>query len=71
MTGNTLHYIKAGKVKQIVFARREDAEEMEKYSWDEEKDIPEDRNDHTINSQQYGWIPYRNIIGFETEEQKR
>lgn len=24
---NTLHYIKAGKVKQIVFARREDAEE--------------------------------------------
>ena len=45
--------------------------EMEKYSWDEEKDIPEDRNDHTINSQQYGWIPYRNMIGFETEEQKR
>ena len=27
LTGNTLHYIKAGKVKQIVFARREDAEE--------------------------------------------
>ena len=45
--------------------------EMEKYSWDEEKDVPEDRNDHTINSQQYGWIPYRNMIGFETEEQKR
>ena len=45
--------------------------EMDKYSWDEEKDIPEDRNDHTINSQQYGWIPYRNMIGFETEEQKR
>ena len=45
--------------------------EMEKYSWDEEKDIPEDRNDHTINSQQYGWIPYRNMIGFETEETKR
>ena len=45
--------------------------ELEKYSWDEEKDIPEDRNDHTINSQQYGWIPYRNMIGFETEETKR
>ena len=44
--------------------------EMEKYSWDEDKDIPEDRNDHTINSQQYGWIPYRDLIGFE-EEQKR
>ncbi len=24
---NTLHYIKAGEVKQVVFARREDAEE--------------------------------------------
>ena len=44
--------------------------EMEKYSWDEEKDIPEDKNDHTINSQQYGWIPYRNLIGFE-EDAKR
>ena len=45
--------------------------ELEKYSWDEEKDIPEDRNDHTINSQQYGWIPYRNMIGFETEDINR
>ena len=45
--------------------------ELEKYSWDEEKDIPEDRNDHTINSQQYGWIPYRNMIGFETEDVNR
>ena len=45
--------------------------EMEKYSWNEDKDIPEDKNDHTINSQQYGWIPFRNMIGFEVEEQKR
>lgn len=45
--------------------------ELEKYSWDEEKDIPEDRNDHTINSQQYGWIPYRNMIGFEMEDVNR
>ena len=35
------------------------------------EDIPEDKNDHTINSQQYGWIPFRNMIGFEVEEQKR
>ena len=41
--------------------------ELEKYSWDEEKDVPEDRNDHTINASQYGWIPYRNLIGFEEE----
>lgn len=44
--------------------------EMERYSWDEEKDKPEDRNDHTINAGQYGWIPYRNLIGFEEEKQK-
>lgn len=42
--------------------------EMERYSWEEDKDIPEDKNDHTINSSQYSWIPYRNIIGFEEEE---
>lgn len=41
--------------------------ELERYSWDEEKDVPEDRNDHTINSQQYAWIPYRHLIGFEEE----
>lgn len=39
--------------------------ELETYSWDEKKDKPEDRNDHTINADQYGWIPYRNLIGFE------
>lgn len=41
--------------------------EMDKYSWDEEKDKPEDAHDHTINASQYGWIPYRQMIGFETE----
>ena len=41
--------------------------ELGKYSWNEDKDIPEDRNDHTINASQYGWIPYRNGIGFEEE----
>lgn len=39
--------------------------ELDKYSWDEEKDKPEDRNDHTINANQYAWIPYRQMIGFE------
>lgn len=43
--------------------------ELECYSWDEDKDKPEDRNDHTINSSQYGWIPYRALIGFEEEKQ--
>ncbi|MDY2937607.1 MAG: terminase [Fusicatenibacter sp.] len=42
--------------------------ELEKYSWKEDKDEPEDRNDHTINAQQYAWIPYREMIGFREVE---
>lgn len=42
--------------------------EMDRYSWDENKDRPEDRNDHTVNASQYGWIPYRQMIGFEEGE---
>lgn len=30
-----------------------------------EKGLPEDRNDHTINASQYGWIPHKEKIGFE------
>ena len=37
--------------------------EMEIYSWKEDKYEPEDRNDHTINSGQYGFIPYKFSIG--------
>lgn len=38
--------------------------ELERYSWLEDKDnTPEDANDHTINASQYGWIPYRKLIG--------
>lgn len=38
--------------------------EHEIYSWLENKDnTPEDKNDHMINSTQYGWIPYRDKIG--------
>lgn len=44
--------------------------ELDRYSWDDEKDIPEDRNDHTINSSQYAWIPYRDMIGFEEDGKK-
>lgn len=42
--------------------------ELERYSWDEDKDKPEDRNDHTINANQYSWIPYKHLIGFEEGE---
>ncbi len=37
--------------------------ELESYSWKEDKYQPEDRNDHTINASQYGWIPFRTKIG--------
>lgn len=42
--------------------------ELEKYSWDEEKDAPEDKYNHTIDSSCYAWIPYRGSIGFEIME---
>lgn len=37
--------------------------ELESYSWKEDKYEPEDRNDHTINASQYGFIPFKGIIG--------
>jgi hypothetical protein len=40
---------------------------MDTYSWKEDKDEPEDGHDHTINASQYGWIPYRDRIGFNKE----
>ena len=38
--------------------------ELSTYSWDEGKiNTPEDRNDHTVNASQYGWLPYKWDIG--------
>lgn len=38
--------------------------ELGAYSWDEDKDsTPEDGNDHSIQSCQYAWLPYRERIG--------
>lgn len=54
----------------VVDSCAEHLAELDKYSWDEDKDRPEDRNDHTINSSQYGWIPYRGMIGFEKPEEE-
>ena len=43
--------------------------EVEQYSWRDDKDNePEDRNDHTINASQYGFIPYISKIGIEVSE---
>lgn len=47
---------------------KEHIREMEIYSWKEDKYEPEDANDHTINSGQYGWIPFRKMVGNYKEE---
>ena len=49
----------------VVDTCTEHLSELDRYSWQEDKDLPEDKNDHTINANQYGWIPYKNLIGFE------
>ena len=54
----------------VVDSCTEHLSELERYSWREDKDEPEDRNDHTINSGQYAWIPYKHLIGFEEEKKK-
>ena len=39
-------------------------DELNLYSWSEDKDnVPEDRNDHTLNADQYSWLPYKKKIG--------
>lgn len=47
----------------VVDTCKEHLREIETYSWKDDKDEPEDSNDHTINSSQYAWIPYRTKIG--------
>lgn len=37
--------------------------ELEVYSWKDDKYEPEDKNDHTINASQYGYIPFIQYIG--------
>ncbi len=53
----------------IVDTCKEHIRERNLYSWKEDKDEPEDRNDHTVNSDQYSWLPYKDRIG-NTKEVK-
>lgn len=41
--------------------------ELESYSWQDDKYEPEDRNDHTINGSQYGWLPFKQYINIAKE----
>lgn len=52
----------------VVDTCTEHLSELDRYSWDEEKDKPEDGNDHSINANQYAWQPFKNAIGFENSE---
>lgn len=52
----------------VVDTCKEHIRELECYSWKEDKYEPEDANDHTINSVQYAWIPFRKMIGDYKEE---
>ena len=38
-------------------------QELNTYSWREDKYEPEDANDHLINSCQYAWLPFKDRIG--------
>lgn len=48
---------------EVVNGCIEHIKELESYSWKEDEYKPEDKNDHTINSSQYAWIPFRTKIG--------
>lgn len=47
---------------------KESLREYNVYSWKEDKDEPEDRNDHTINASQYAWLPFVDDIGEKETE---
>ena len=56
-------------LKYLVLSHCEEhIRELNIYSWKEDKDEPEDRNDHTINASQYGYIPHINIIGQQNKQ---
>ena len=56
-----LGWLETGKYLVLEHCR-EHIHELNTYSYTE-KGAPEDGNDHTINSNQYGWIPYQHMIG--------
>ena len=52
----------------VVDSCKEHLSELDSYSWDDDKDVPEDAHDHTVNAGQYSWIPYRQLIGYKEEK---
>lgn len=62
-----LAYIQQGSYL-VTSECKEHIKELESYSYKEDKDEPEDRNDHSINAVQYAFIPYKHLIGFERDD---
>lgn len=61
---HTMHY-------KVVETCKNHIQELEVYSWEPDKDnVPEDSNDHTINSVQYAFIPHIKGIGIPVNEQE-
>lgn len=62
-----MNFVKEKNIKPSFYIVEDCTEyqnELNKYSWMEDKDQePEDGNDHMINSVQYNWIPYKDKIG--------
>lgn len=58
-------WMAAGKFLIVEETTKPYQKEMNVYSWKETKDEPEDKNDHTIQAGQYGWLPYKSKIGKE------
>ena len=52
----------------IVNTCKEKIREHNCYVWDGDKDKPQDGNDHTINADQYAWVPYKHLIGIDKRE---
>lgn len=46
-------------------ACKEHIHELQTYSWQEDKDVPVDYGDHTINACQYAFLPYVHEIGVQ------
>jgi PBSX family phage terminase large subunit len=63
-----LNWVNDNTFYEVVETCKNHIAELESYSWKEDKYEPEDANDHTINSCQYAWIPFKKLIGDYKEE---
>lgn len=52
----------------VVDTCKEMIRELGVYAWQEDKNAPEDKNDHTVNACQYAWLPYVAEIGTTDRE---